>query len=140
MHRIPRVVLALVILLSGVVIAPSIALPSQPFSWHLFANAYGPEPEPVEIRDFAFAPDVILVPVGTTVEWTNSGAVAHTVTSDASLFDSGTLNPGDSWDYRFDTPGTYTYHCVFHPNMTGTVIVTDQVLRVFLPVIFKTAP
>src|SRR3990172_11303349 len=81
MHRLPRIVLALLVLLAGAAIAPSAALPSQTFGWQMYANAYQPSPKPVEIRDFAFAPNVILVPVGTTVRWTNSGDVDHTVTS-----------------------------------------------------------
>ena len=58
----------------------------------MYASAYQ-QPEPIEIRDFAFAPNVIIIPVGTTVRWTNDGAVNHTVTSDTALFDSGTLAP-----------------------------------------------
>lgn len=139
MHRLPRILLVVAILLCGAAIAPSIALPSQPFNWQLYAGAYQ-QPKPIEIRDFAFAPDVILVPVGTTVRWTNGGAGDHTVTSDTGLFDAGTLSPGASFEYRFDVPGTYAYHCAIHSSMTGTVIVTNQVFDVYLPLISKGTP
>ncbi len=139
MHRLPRILLVVVILLSGAAIAPSIVLPSQPFNWQLYASAYQP-PEPIKVRDFAYAPNVILVPVGTTVRWTNEGAVNHTVTSDTGLFDSDTLGPGASFEYRFDVSGTYAYHCKLHSSMTGKVIVTNQVFDIYLPLISKVAP
>jgi len=136
MHRLTRILLVVVVLLCGAAIAPSLALPSQPFNWQLFATAYQ-QPEPVKISDFAYTPNVILIPVGTTVRWTNNGAVNHTVTSDTPLFDSGTMAPGASFEYRFDVPGTYPYHCTLHPSMTGKVIVTNQVFDVFLPLVSR---
>jgi plastocyanin len=139
MHRLPRILLVVAVLLCGAAIAPSIALPAQPFSWQMFAGAYQ-QPEPIGIRDFVFAPNVVIIPVGTTVRWTNDGAVNHTVTSDTALFDSGALAPGASFEFRFDVPGTYTYHCALHPNMTGTVIVTNQVFDIYLPLITRGTP
>ncbi len=82
--------------------------------------------------DQAFSPKEITVKAGTTVVWTNSDAIAHTVTSGTSdgtsgtpdgLFDSGFLNNGDTFSFTFTEPGTYTYYCIPHPWMTGTVIV-----------------
>ena len=140
MRRFPRILLALIVFLVGAAIAPSAALPSRTFSWQMYAGAYQPGPEPVEIRDFAFAPNIIIVAVGTTVRWTNTGVVNHTVTSNTGVFDSNALGSGGSFEYRFDAPGTYAYHCAFHPEMTGTVIVVDQVFRLYLPVLFKAAP
>jgi plastocyanin len=40
----------------------------------------------------------------------------------SSLFDSGTLNPGDAFNFTFTIAGNYQYMCRFHP-MTGTVHV-----------------
>lgn len=139
MHRIPRIVLAVVVLLAGAAIAPSLALPSQPFNWQMYAGAYQ-QPEPVKVVDFAYTPNVIIVPVGTTVRWTNNGAFNHTITSDTALFDSGPLAPGGSFEYRFDTPGTFNYHCTLHPSMTGKVIVSNQVFDIYMPLVFKNAP
>lgn len=72
-----------------------------------------------------YVPDTITVVIGvnSTVTWTNNDVAAHTVTSDSAIFDSGNINPGESWTYTFTTPGTYAYHCDYHPWMTGTVIV-----------------
>jgi len=78
----------------------------------------------VTIVDFAFQPASLEVPAGTTVTWTNSGAAPHTVTADDGAFDSGTLQPGGTFSFTFDTPGTFAYHCEIHPNMMATIIVT----------------
>src|SRR4051794_4215731 len=79
----------------------------------------------VTIVDFAFQPASLEVTAGTTVTWTNSGAAPHTVTADDGAFDSGTLQPGSTFSFTFDTPGTFAYHCEIHPNMTATIIVTQ---------------
>jgi FtsP/CotA-like multicopper oxidase with cupredoxin domain len=41
----------------------------------------------------------------------------------AALFDSGSLNPGDTFSYTFTQEGTFEYYCRFHP-MQGRVRVT----------------
>lgn len=80
----------------------------------------------VDIADFAFNPAVTEVVVGTTVTWTNNDSAPHTVTQQpsGSGFQSGTLEPGASFGYTFDTVGTYDYYCEFHSGMTGQVIVS----------------
>jgi plastocyanin len=85
----------------------------------------------VAIQNFAFIPQSITVPRGTTVTWTNQDAVDHQIINDAqgsaaqgSLFTSGALAKGASYSFKFDNPGSYPYHCSIHPSMTGTVIVT----------------
>src|SRR5215210_8604443 len=81
----------------------------------------------VNIKDFAFNPPNITVAPGTTVTWVNNDQAPHTVTATdpAGAFDSGTLQPGQSFSVTFTQPGTtYAYYCVIHPSMTGTVTVT----------------
>lgn len=82
----------------------------------------------VSIAGFAFHPDSITVVIGVnnTVTWTNNDTTSHTVTSDNSLFGSGTLAPGDTYTHTFDQAGTYGYHCAIHTYMTGTVHVVSQ--------------
>lgn len=43
--------------------------------------------------------------------------------NDTSLFDSGTLNPGDTFSFIFSDEGMFEYYCQFHP-MQGIVRVT----------------
>lgn len=76
----------------------------------------------VVIKNFAFNPSTIIIPVGTTVIWTQMDSSYCTVTGDD--FDSGILGQGESFSWTFNNAGTYSYSCSFHPNMTGTVIVT----------------
>ena len=75
------------------------------------------------VNEYAFGPDNISVPVGTSVTWTNQGDVQHTASSDSGLFDSGLLSNGDSFSYTFSSPGTYNYFCTPHPWMLGQVTV-----------------
>ena len=79
----------------------------------------------INIVDFAFNPRVDTVAVGGTVTWTNTGNAPHTSTSTASpaLWDSGTLNNGQSFPRQFSTAGSFQYDCTIHPNMTGTIVV-----------------
>jgi hypothetical protein len=40
MKKVARLIIALVILLSGVTLVPAIGLPAQGFNWQLYAGAY----------------------------------------------------------------------------------------------------
>ncbi len=80
----------------------------------------------VTIADSTFTPSKIEVSAGTTVTWTNDDAVPHTVTSTknddldsatSGLFDSGTLQPGESFSYTFAKAGDYPYECTIHASM-----------------------
>lgn len=82
----------------------------------------------VTIVDGSFGPGTVTVARGTTVTWTNQGSQQHDVTPDtetAGFQQSELLSNGDSYSVTFNTPGTYTYHCSPHPEMTGTVVVTE---------------
>jgi plastocyanin len=80
----------------------------------------------VTISNFSFAPAEITVKKGTTVKWTNQDSVAHTVTADSgSGPNSELLEQGESYNFTFDTAGTFAYHCKPHPNMKAKVIVTE---------------
>lgn len=81
----------------------------------------------VTIQNFAFSPASLTVKKGTTVTWTNKDSAGHTVqeTDGQSGPMSGTLSNGQSYNFTFNTAGTFHYHCTIHPSMTGTVTVTD---------------
>ncbi|MDQ4045294.1 MAG: cupredoxin family copper-binding protein [Chloroflexota bacterium] len=78
----------------------------------------------VDIKDFAYNPDPVMVKAGQSVTWTNHDSVPHTATGqDREVLQSGTLNQGESYTQAFDTPGSFEYFCEFHPNMKGVVNV-----------------
>lgn len=81
----------------------------------------------VEINNFDFAPGNLSVKKGTTVTWTNKDSVAHTVTSDdeGGPLDSGNFGQNETFSFTFNEVGSFAYHCVLHPQMTGTVTVTE---------------
>jgi plastocyanin len=72
----------------------------------------------------SFDPNPIDVRVGDTVTWTNDHHVGHTVTSTSSDFNSGDIQPGQSFRHTFDKSGTFDYYCIIHPSMVGKVSVT----------------
>jgi|SRR5215210_673508 len=78
----------------------------------------------VSIQDFSFSPSQITVAPGTTVTWVNKGPSPHTTTADDGSWDSGKLQQGEDFSFTFDKPGTYTYHCSIHPDMTASVKVS----------------
>lgn len=60
---------------------------------------------------------------GTNVTFANHGGQSHTITFDDGSFDQ-TVQPGSSVTRAFLAPGTYSYHCRFHPpDMKGTIVV-----------------
>lgn len=72
-----------------------------------------------------FNPDTINVKVGQVVEWKNTDTIAHNVTFDGQdSISTSLLSPGQTWEVKFATAGTYSYQCTFHPGMTGKVTVS----------------
>ena len=77
----------------------------------------------VDISGFAFVPQTLSVPPGTTVTWTNNDSSSHTIASNDNLFQSGNLAKGATFSHTFGQKGTFNYHCSIHPTMTGKIIV-----------------
>ncbi len=74
-----------------------------------------------------FSPSNLVVPVNTTVKWTNIDVILHTVTSTTvpvnGTFDNQ-VNPSTSVCLKFTSAGTFNYHCSIHPaTMIGVVTV-----------------
>lgn len=70
-----------------------------------------------------YSVNVLTVKAGTTVTWTNTDNMMHTVTAVDGSFDSGFVDAGQTWSYTFDEPGEYEYFCSPHPWMRAKVIV-----------------
>ncbi|QCB99030.1 hypothetical protein E5206_13480 [Arthrobacter sp. PAMC25564] len=78
----------------------------------------------ITIKDFAFG-DPMTVSPGATVSVTNMDTAEHTVTADqGSAFDVEVKGSGGNATFTAPSqPGTYTFHCIYHPNMHGTLTV-----------------
>lgn len=77
-----------------------------------------------------YEPNNVETTVGSMVTWVNDDTAPHTVTSGIvennrptpdESFDSGIMNPGDSFPFVLDKAGEYPYYCTIHPWMTGKV-------------------
>ncbi|WP_206957260.1 cupredoxin domain-containing protein [Trinickia acidisoli] len=77
----------------------------------------------VTIEQMHFAPPTVIVHRGDSVVWVNKDLVAHTASTNAKGFDSGSIAPEASWRYVASRSGRYPYQCLFHPTMHGTLIV-----------------
>ena len=77
----------------------------------------------VKIDNFSFSPAALTVKAGTQITWTNSDDIPHTVVSDDHTFKSKVLGSGEKFTFTAGKPGTYSYTCSIHPNMTGKVVV-----------------
>jgi plastocyanin len=77
----------------------------------------------VKIDNFSFSPTALTVKAGTQVTWTNGDDIPHTVVSNGPAFKSKVLGTGEKFTFTASEPGTYSYSCSIHPNMTGKVVV-----------------
>jgi plastocyanin len=76
------------------------------------SSGSGQSSKAVTIKDYTFKPATITVPI------------AHTATSkESGVFDTEAIQPGKSGSVTLETAGTFTYYCVFHPFMKGTIVV-----------------
>jgi plastocyanin len=79
----------------------------------------------VVAKDISFSPAAIQVGAGTEVTWSfQDGQVPHNVHGDG--WGSGDPQRSGTYRHTFDRPGTYTYRCTLHPQMTGRVVVTAR--------------
>ncbi len=83
----------------------------------------GSAAESIAIRDFAFAPGNVQVPVGATVTWTNYDDAPHSATARDGSWDTGILSKGESKALTFGKAGDYTYYCTVHPSMVARLQV-----------------
>jgi plastocyanin len=76
-------------------------------------------------KDKTFTPHVVIVPVGSTVDFPNDDAIFHNVFSLSSPapFDLGLYRAGATKRRTFMQPGTYRVFCNIHPQMTAFIVV-----------------
>jgi plastocyanin len=100
----------------------------------------------VSASDFQFTPAQITINVGDTVQWANEGGL-HSVVADDGSFTSGPASTSAwTYDFTFNTPGTFQYYCVIHGfpgggGMSGIITVQGEppILDrdIYLPAILK---
>ena len=81
--------------------------------------------EKVDIVEFTYQPDPVVVSTNGKVIWQNQDTAPHTATADDGSFDTGTIEKGKIGSETFKEPGTYAYFCEIHPTMRGTVEVVE---------------
>lgn len=108
-----------------------VAIPTAPVE----PPAVPPTPEapalpagPSELRTAivpgAFAQPYIEAPKLVTVIWANEDSVTHSVVStDGAFAGSGPIPPGGEFSRTFLTSGEFPYHCRYHGDMAGLLVV-----------------
>jgi plastocyanin len=97
------------------------------------SGAIGGKPETPERplmaqRDTSFQPELIIIPVGTTVSFPNQDGFFHNVFSysKAKRFDLGRYPKGEAKNVTFDEPGTISVLCEIHKWMRGAIVVVEN--------------
>jgi plastocyanin len=80
----------------------------------------------VKIENFAFSPAEIVIKPGDTVTFENEDAVKHSATADDESFDTKLIAQHEKVTITFDQEGQFTYYCMPHPAMTGTITVKAE--------------
>jgi plastocyanin len=94
-------------------------------------DAAGRRPQPVKaVMDQvnrAFTPDLLLIPVGSTVTFPNSDSVSHQIYSfsPAKRFQLPLYHGMPYPPVHFDQAGVVTLGCNIHDEMVGYLVVTD---------------
>lgn len=93
-------------------------------------NESGAKPPPAHAvmnqRKKRFEPEVIVVPVGSTVAFPNNDPIFHNVfsLSGPKKFDLGFYSAGQAREVQFSKPGIVQVYCHLHSNMSAAVVVT----------------
>jgi plastocyanin len=100
--------------------APSMAASAAEVAAPHGKSSAGPT---ISIHEFMFSPTSLTVTAGTIVHWKNLDPEPHTIRAVDATFKSDALDQDDSFNFKFDKPGTYRYVCSIHPQMVGTIVV-----------------
>jgi len=79
-----------------------------------------------------YSPTIVHIGSGTPISWENPTYTLHSITHDGCVrqekcaFDSGPIGPQQTFTVHHLPPGSYSYHCLFHPIMRGELIVAES--------------
>lgn len=71
------------------------------------------------MRDNCFEGTGHVVAAGETIVVTNRGELPHTVTAADGTFDSGTIEPGETYELTLEEPGGVPIYCTLHGSADG---------------------
>jgi plastocyanin len=87
-----------------------------------------------------FMPDIVKIKPGSEIKWRNDSNLPHNVVGtykklhlvqsqsqqNATIIDSGFIQPHESWEYNFNDNGVFEYHCTIHSahGMKGIIIIS----------------
>ena len=84
----------------------------------------------IDQKGLLFQPHVVVIQVGTTVDFQNSDTVQHNVfwpsiSGNKKLgHNLGTWPKGEKRSFKFDNPGVVSLLCNVHPEMAGYIVVS----------------
>jgi plastocyanin len=98
---------------------------------YLEGQLLGPEkPIRVELEQAGqrFEPELVVIPVGSSVSFPNGDPIFHNVfsLSGAKKFDLGYYPAGQTRIVKFDEPGVVQVYCHLHPNMYAAIVVVPN--------------
>jgi plastocyanin len=90
-------------------------------------SALAQNPPRLVQRNKTFEPHILMVPVGTMVEFPNKDPFFHNIFSlyDGRRFDLGLYESGTKRSVRFDRPGVSFLFCNIHAEMSAVVVAVD---------------
>jgi len=79
-------------------------------------------------KNTRFVPEILVVPVGSSVTFVNSDPIFHNVfsLSKAKQFDLGYYPAGQSRAVKFDKPGVVQVYCHIHRDMNAAILVVPN--------------
>ena len=82
----------------------------------------------LEQKGQRFEPQLVVIPVGSSVSFPNADPIFHNVfsLSGAKKFDLGYYPAGQTRLVRFDQPGVVQVYCHLHPNMYAAIVVVPN--------------
>jgi plastocyanin len=129
-------IIALALLTTQLCSAGSVKGKVSPGKSVVYLEGSAPQPADKTVtmdqKGLQFQPHVLLVQVGTTVEFLNSDKVQHNVFWPSISGDKkkshnmGTWPQGQKRPFKFTEPGVVSLLCNVHPEMSGYIIVSSS--------------
>lgn len=77
----------------------------------------------IVIQNKSFSPQNLTIKLHDQVEWQNKDNETYKIKGEG--WGNVPIGPEESFTKAFETAGTYPYSCALHPDLTGTIVVTE---------------